>query len=199
MDNAYIYDKAGNGNILNNSSTVDSTYSKFGSFAYKGARIPIRIGLEADKWTLEFWWRSDYSAFSLLNVYNSSGSNVMAMDLDVSYGTHYGYRFGWAAGLSGNIGGVSFGGQFADGWEHMALVRSGSSIRFYQDGVYRSTVSIGSNNITSSGGYIQFATSRWIENAQFLVGTEKYTGTSGSFTLPTEEQGYGTQTTGAAS
>ena len=199
MDNAYIYDKAGNGNILNNSSTVDSTYSKFGSFAYKGAQVPMPIGLEADKWTFEVWWRSNNDSFGHLNWYNASGSNVMAMDLSVSYGTHYGYRFGWAAGLSGNIGGVSFGGQFADGWEHIALVRSGNTIRFYQNGNYKTSVSIDANNITSSGGYFKLDTRRWYENAQFLVGVEKYTGTSGSFTLPTEEQGYGTQTTGAAS
>lgn len=194
MDNAYIYDKAGNSNILNNSSTVDSTYSKFGSFAYKGARFNLPIGIEADKWTLEFWWRGTGSG-DYFNLYNSAGTIKMRLLMQIDYGTNYTYRLGFTGGVSNKSG-----GQFANGWNHVALVKNGgTTVYLYENGAYKGSQSYGSEDITSSGGYIVFGNAHWYENIQFLVGTAKYTGTSGSFTAPTVEQGYGTQTTGAAS
>ena len=194
MDNAYIYDKAGNGNILNNSSTVDNTYAKFGSFAYKGARFDLPIGIEADKWTLEFWWRGT-GAGDYFNLYNSANTIKMRLLMQVDYGTNYTYRLGFTGGVSNKSGGL-----FSDGWNHVALVKNGgTTVHLYENGVYKASQSYGSEDITSSGGYIVFGPNHWYENIQFLVGTAKYTGTSGSFTAPTEEQGYGTQTTGVAS
>lgn len=193
MDNAYIYDKAGNGNILNNSSTVDNTYAKFGSFAYKGARFDLPIGIEADKWTLEFWWRGT-GAGDYFNLYNSANTIKMRLLMQVDYGTNYTYRLGFTGGVSNKSGGL-----FSDGWNHVALVKNGgTTVHLYENGVYKASQSYGSEDITSSGGYIVFGPNHWYENIQFLVGTAKYTGTSGSFTAPTEEQGYGTQTTGVA-
>jgi len=195
MDNGYIYDKAGNSNILNNSSTVDNTYSKFGSFAYKGARFNLPIGIEADKWTLEFWWRGT-GAGDYFNLYNSAGTIKMRLLMQVDYGTNYKYRIGFTGGVSNKSG-----GQFADGWNHVALVKNGgTTVYLYENGAYKGSQSYGSEDITSSGGYIIFGSNHWYENIQFLVGTAKYTGTgSGTFTAPTVEQGYGTQTTGTAS
>lgn len=196
MDNAYIFDKTGaGGNILNNTSTVDNTYSKFGSFAYKGARFNLPVGIEADKWTLEFWWRGTGGG-DYFNLYNSSGTLKMRLLMQVDYGTNYTYRLGFTGGVS-NKG----GGQFADGWNHVALVKNGgTTVYLYENGAYVGLSSYGSEDITSSGGYIVFGNAHWYENIQFLTGVAKYTGTgSGTFTVPTVEQGFGTQTTGTAS
>jgi hypothetical protein len=199
MDNAGIFDKTGNNTLtpVGNAST-STTQTKYADTAmyFDGTgdylRVPYHVGLVmgSSNFTIECW------------VYPT----VLAGDITVFAAHTADANGGYAVGFNGTLARtwMNFSGSWLqvtgpavslNTWNHIAVVRDGSSFYMYTNGV-RGTVFTNGGAVTSTAnsdvtiGARYNGTSNYytgyLENPQFLKGVAKYTA---NFTPPNRTQG----------
>jgi hypothetical protein len=205
MDNAGIFDKTGNNTLtpVGNAST-STTQTKFADTAmyFDGSGDFIKFNepnFSNNNFTFEFWIYRDGIQTVSDRVYQSRDGDVYvsigvsfynATDIVVSLSSN---------GSSWDINESSLKTSLADQtWEHIAIVRSGSTISLYKNGLLvisiTSTAALYYSGETATiGGQ---TTGRnftgYLENFQILKGVAKYTA---NFTVPNRTQGRGYQQT----
>ena len=205
FDNAGIYDQTGDNTIYLGGNTKTSTaQTKFanasiyfdgtGDTAYieGGASQKFNIGLQT-KWTVEFWANTVAATGQRLLTFVGPQSIGIVRASSGSNTTVQLNHFGVAARITSAADTYP-----ANTWTHVALVRDGSQINLYVNGIYEGNTttmpSSGAYEIwigSSPSPYANSSTNGYIENVQFLSGIAKYSGTStgtANFTVPTQEQ-----------
>ena len=188
FDNAGVFDKTGNNYVFD---TTETAYTKYNTTSTRGLTAGMSAGISSTStWTVEFWWRDpNNNSFGLLNIQNASNQDVLVLDLSVSYGTMFGYRWGLGQPYTGQgtVGPQPPGGyEFADGWFHVAIVGTGGNAYLYHNGTQIGSRSLSGANMSSAGGRILISSNRYVEGLQLLNGLAKYTS---NFTVPDREQG----------
>ena len=188
FDNAGVFDKTGNNYV---SDTTETAYTKYNATSTRGLTAGMSAGISSTStWTVEFWWRDpNNNSFGLLNIQNASNQDVLVLDLSVSYGTMFGYRWGLGQPYTGQstVGPQPPGGYlFADGWFHVAIVGTGGNAYLYHNGTQIGSRSLSGSNMSSAGGRIVINSNRYVEGLQLFNGLAKYTA---NFTVPNKEQG----------
>ena len=199
MDNAGIFDKIGNNTLIpvGNAST-STTQTKYADTAmyFDGSGDFIKFNepnFSNNNFTFEFWIYRDGIQSVSDRVYQSRDGDVYvsisvsfynATDIVVSLSSN---------GSSWDINESSLKTSLADQtWEHIAIVRSGSTISLYKNGLLvisiTSTAALYYSGQTATiGGQ---TTGRnftgYLENFQILKGVAKYTA---NFTPPNRTQG----------
>ena len=199
MDNAGIFDKTGNNTLIpvGNAST-STTQTKYADTAmyFDGSGDFIKFNepnFSNNNFTFEFWIYRDGIQSVSDRVYQSRDGDVYvsisvsfynATDIVVSLSSN---------GSSWDINESSLKTSLADQtWEHIAIVRSGSTISLYKNGLLvisiTSTAALYYSGQTATiGGQ---TTGRnftgYLENFQILKGVAKYTA---NFTPPNRTQG----------
>jgi len=209
MDNAGIFDKAGNNALtLFGGTSTSTTQTKFADTAmyFDGSGDYILAGANDfyDKdFTIEFWWYP--TSTSRQALMHGSWGNDWSIGIDYS-STSSNQKIGiWASsnGSSWNLinsdnGGNGIGSETINqnAWNHIAYTRSGTTWRLFVNGVLdveltgisgsiaRPTQQIAIGVWWSTGQMSQV--NGYLENFQILKGAAKYTA---NFTAPTQEQG----------
>jgi hypothetical protein len=210
LDNAGIFDKAGNSIITLSGDTVTSTtYTKYattsvftdtggmlinnvsspgtGDFCYEGWFYPTEVPGSGNAFISHGW--GSYGAFVF---YSSNTSYSLYMSSTGS---------SWDIVGGENINVTPWTGS----WKHFAFTRSGNTIRVFLDGTqtYTKTISgsiasltAGTDDIVGVGSAIDGTSgvhgAMYIENFQIHKNLAKYTT---NFTPPTQEQGRNYQAT----
>lgn len=141
--------------------------------------------------TIEFWFKKGGTPDSWARVFQTRDGDLhsgIGIFFEGSSDTLAFYSS--AAGSNWDVNSAKLGTVSSTDWRHFAVVRQGSTVRCYQDGVLQSTTSIGNvyhnpNDIMIIGG--QGGTSRsvngFIDDFRITKGVARYTG---SFTPPAE-------------
>lgn len=127
---------------IGGSGELDSAQAKFGATSYLcdgpitfSAQTLIDNGMASGNWTVEFWYRPDGTAvtsdrlfqtrdgdlFSGISIGHDSTSSITFL-LDNSGTTPWDYT-GTSVSVTDNV------------WQHIALVRNGTNVTLYKDGV----------------------------------------------------------------
>lgn len=210
MDNAQVFDHSGSATLKFGSNAVTSTtYTKFASTSLhcpsNGGYLVTQESMPAmstSDFTIEVWaypatamnnnagvigqgWNGGLGSFIL---YTQTGTNL------VFYGSSNNSSWNVANAFDTGIA------KWTGSWKHIAICRSGSSIRFFLDGQLQNTltsagtlygvaqpISLGGG--TSGSGAMADI---YFENFQVLLGTAKYTA---NFTVPSATQNRSNQAT----
>ena len=153
--NAGIYDAA----TINNGQTVadaqvSTTQAKWGttSMYFDGTGdylvTPSKQELEfgTGNFTIEFWWYPSTLATTQPIIYHTNNLNINgAGQYVIVYNTTLGMRFYLNAGGAGSVAQGATTGWSTGTWYHVAVVRSGTTLTIYRDGV---SIASGSNSAT---------------------------------------------------
>jgi hypothetical protein len=206
MDNAGIFDKTGNYNLtLVNGTSTSTTQTKYAdtSIILDGVNDYAYIntsGTLSGDFTIEMWayvLSTGTSAPNMRLFTCNTGGNI-ANNLQIAIGWQtLGNEITGAIFVFSNAFIVEAGAGTAindSAWHHIAVTRSGSSIKLFIDGTQSGSTatnstafSISNSNIGTrdrTGGHDHFH--GYIENLQIINGVAKYTA---NFTPPTAEQG----------
>lgn len=185
------------------SQVIDYTTVKYGVSSFRSygnstdkARIPsiANSGLGAGDFTIEMWIRfNTISAttyhIGLGNCNATTGAGDWCIYYDHSASPKNLNLYGNSGSAGGGITAASFGFSTAT-WYHLAVVRSGTTITWYKDGVSLGTATSSANWTNSVGNTYTFGSSvdgvfifdGWISDFRVYKGCAKYTST---FTPPT--------------
>lgn len=126
-------DSSGNSNdgTANGNAQIDTAVSKFGGASCEldgtGDYISLTLSIDWDAdFTVELWIRASQSSGSIFAAGNIQ-SGVGGLHIEASGGSYY---LGDAEAIS-----VTGGTVAVDEWQHIALVRNGSTNTLYVDGV----------------------------------------------------------------
>jgi len=178
-------------------STAYSTSVNGGSVYFDGndyitPAVSSATTVGTSNFTIEFWVYPTASPTTNWNPIFSMGASGGGQEIRISQninGTGYGYLIPNSANSADIF--VGFGTLTLNAWHHIALVRNGSTVTFYRNGVViGSTTSVGFN-FTNTGtfyiGYGQYAgdgyfPGGYVSNFRLVKGTAVYTA---AFTPPT--------------
>lgn len=150
--------------ITNTKVAVSTAQSKFGdsSFYFNGSAYLTIPGYDfgTDNFTID-WWEYPTNANA-----GTRFTNVYCTSFDTQAGgllTHLYYNNSLQVYLSNKTGGAStddwnvlagktLGNNVVNTWTHRAVVRSGSSLMFFKNGLLEHTYNIGTNRIGYSAG-----------------------------------------------
>jgi hypothetical protein len=181
------------GKIITKSGTVvtNTAISKFGlsSADFSGGTLytPVSSGFQfTSDFTIEGWIRFDSTAGGVQCLYGQKGAGS-----NYFYVGWYGNNGQWTCALNGQAN-LSFtnSAPTAGQWYHIALVRSGTGIKLYVNGVGGSTITnsstLGYNNVAAYVGSTYTGENTLygnIDDIRVTKGVARYTS---NFTPPTE-------------
>jgi len=190
QNNTFLDSSTNNFTITRNGNTTQGSFSPYGSNwsnYFDGSSyltVPANAAFNlTGNFTLEFWvnpWSNTGSGGYSLYFGAASGSGDY---FGIKNGTNYIAQFGGSGEMSWS------GVPTIGAWTHLALVRSGSTVTLYVNGVSagtntKSSTWIGSGSNVQIGAFsgAQFFTQAYISNLRLVNGTALYVGT---FTPPT--------------
>jgi hypothetical protein len=190
MDNAGIFDKTGNNNLyLFGNTATSTTQTKYADTAmyFDGSGDYLTAGdidLHTNDFTIETWFyqtaTGQYSSIFSTTI-NTGTANTLRISTGPSNNT--------MQVASQNVALLNASTSFSNNvWNHVALTRSGSTLRLFLNGSQVGTVSnstnfVGDNFIIGDvqGQGAPYYFTGYMENFQILKGVAKYTG---NFTPP---------------
>ena len=195
MDNAGIFDKTGNHTLTLAGNTLTSTtQTKYADTAiyFDGTGDYLTAGdidLNTNDFTIETWFyqvaSGQYSSIFSTTI-NTGTANGLRISTGPSNNTFQ------VASVSSAL--LNASTSFSNNvWNHVALTRSGSTMRLFLNGVQVGSVSNSTNfasdnwiigDVQGAGAPYNFT--GYMENFQILKGVAKYTG---NFTPPIQTQG----------
>jgi hypothetical protein len=195
MDNAGIFDKTGNHTLTLTGNTLTSTtQTKYADTAmyFDGSGDYLTAGdidLRTDDFTIETWFyqtaTGQYSSIFSTTI-NTGTANTLRISTGPSNNT--------MQVASQNVALLNASTSFSNNvWNHVALTRSGSTLRLFLNGSQVGTVSNSTNFVSDNfiigdvqGQGAPYYFTGYMENFQILKGVAKYTA---NFTPPASEQG----------
>ena len=199
QNNTFLDSSTNNFTITRNGNTTQGTFSPYGSnwsnyFDGTGDYLTVgsatALNLGSGDFTIEIWWYP--TAFStddaLVMMGSSAGSFCFALYNNTTGGGVIALA-GTGGGSWDILSGLTMGTAVANQWNHVALVRSGTTFSTYMNGVrggtQTSSSALGVANLgigaNSSGGSMLSA--GYLSNLRILKGTALYSGAT--ITVPT--------------
>ena len=169
---------------------LPSEYENLGSTYFDGsgdyASIPDNVALRpaTSDFTIEFW--AYHNSVSGSQVYVGRGGVAGGGSWLVEKGTGQGW--GFPVNGSSTIQTSTIAGSYVGFWFHIAVTRSGSTLRFFLDGTVMDTRTVSTDLSTTAELQIGNATqvgwsfNGWMSNLRIVKGTALYTS---AFTPPT--------------
>jgi hypothetical protein len=195
MDNAGIFDKTGNHTLTLTGNTLTSTtQTKYADTAmyFDGSGDYLTAGdidLHTNDFTIETWFYQTATG-QYSSIFSTTINTGTANTLRISTGPSNNTMQVAGQGVALLNASTSFSNNV---WNHVALTRSGSTLRLFLNGSQVGTVSNSTNFVSDNfiigdvqGQGAPYYFTGYMENFQILKGVAKYTA---NFTPPASEQG----------
>lgn len=190
FDESATADKCGNSWTITGNAALSTAIKKFGAASIhlpKGAYLTANgiINLNADKWTFDCWVylvssSGDEGYFALSAKTNANRYGIINSNDGIWIAAT---RSGWQA-KNENLLFPSIKNQ----WVHLAIVKNGSTVTFYQDGVsvwsFTTSALDNSGAFILGGNYYGYNTDIYFDEVRFVEGEALWTD---NFTPPTAE------------
>jgi hypothetical protein len=196
--NAGIYDAATLNDLVTvGDAQVSTAQSKFGSssMAFDGngdyllAPSASTLQFGTGDFTVEMWWYPQTLASAQPLIYHTNDVGIIgAGEYGIIYNTSLGMRFYLNGGAAGSVSQGSTTGWSANAWYHVAVVKNGSTLTIYRNGVSiasgSNTATVGAAVPTYIGGqpYDPLYSTGYIDDLRITKGYARYTA---NFSVPT--------------
>ena len=191
QNNTFVDSSTNNFSITRNGNTTQGTFAPFGNlwsnyFDGNGDRLIVSNNSALDltgDFTLECWVNStkNYTAYTIQYVHlfgKNSGNSTGAYSVGV-----YNQKLTFSAEGTVISGSTNL---LANNWYHVAVTRSGTTLRLFVNGVLDSTTTGFANNLTNSDNFTigdrvadspfaQYPFEGYISNVRVVKGTAVYT------------------------
>ena len=162
-----------------------------GTSAYLSAPSNTALQFGTGDFTIEMWWYSQTLATAQPLIYHTDDASITGTgEYAVVYNTSLGMRFYLNAGAAGTVSQGSTAGWTTNTWYHVAVVKSGSTLTIYRNGVSiasgSNTATVGAAVPTYIGGepFDPLYTTGYISNLRIVKGTAVYTANFTPSTTP---------------
>ena len=194
QNNTFLDSSTNNFTITRNGNTTQGSFSPFSQTGWAFYQNPLNDYLNfttgagtlfqfTGDYTIEVWvFLPSIGSDTSIWVSNDGSSNYHAFNIDA---TNYNIYLNSGSPTSSFSHGIAL-----NAWTHVAMVRSGSTVTLYTNGLSRGTITNSSTNgyasptLARNGGGASGSTARYLSNLRIVKGTAVYTANFTPSTTP---------------
>ena len=197
QNNTFLDSSSNTFSITRNGNTTQGSFSPYGSNwsnYFGGSSNYLQIAdssaftFGSNNFTVELWIYSSNTSLALFIGQNNGNASATSFDIRYDGTTITGYIF------SGGDNYSAAGSMSNNAWHHVALVRNGTSLRLYVDGVSASSTSVSTVSVNDSSNVLRIGASSeatpnyylngYLSNVRIVKGTAVYTSNFTPSTTP---------------